>query len=171
MNVFLRKRFWSRYFFVLLMFCCCCCCCDGLRRFLWNCGRRSSPRWCMSEYGSAVDWCWQGKIEGLEEDPVRVPLYHIPTWTALVANPVLRGENPETNRLSSGTALLLLYCTPRSSGGSNPIVPARVERIRYSWPTNIILSADQKRQSLVEVNLSRRCLSLRINVDILKTCD
>jgi hypothetical protein len=47
-----------------------------------------------------VEWYWQGKTEVPGQKAV--PLLQITTWAGLGANPGLRGEAAETNRLSQG---------------------------------------------------------------------
>jgi hypothetical protein len=64
----------------------------------------------MSEYEASVEWYWQGKTEGLGENPVPVPICpQIPHWNELDANPGFRGEKPATNRLNYGMVLAYLF--------------------------------------------------------------
>jgi hypothetical protein len=54
----------------------------------------------VDEYGTLVEWYWQGKTEVLGAKPVPVPLFRPPiSWTDLGSNLRLRGERPVTNRL------------------------------------------------------------------------
>jgi hypothetical protein len=60
--------------------------------------------------GAPVEWNWQGNTEALGEKPVPVPLClpQIPYRLTPGSNPGLLGGRPATNRLSHGTALLIL---------------------------------------------------------------
>jgi hypothetical protein len=74
----------------------CCYYCEG-GGTVWSCGRCRvlylSPRWYMSEYGTPVEWYWQGKTEGLGKKtrPSATLSTTNPTWIALGAKQGLRG--------------------------------------------------------------------------------
>jgi hypothetical protein len=61
-------------------------------------------------YGAPVEWNWQGKTVVIREKRIPVPLCvpHIPHGLTPGSNSALRGERPATNRLSHGTAKIVL---------------------------------------------------------------
>jgi hypothetical protein len=78
---------------------------EGTRRCLWTAATNepiAHSRDYMWAWRTTVEWYWQGKPEELREEPVLVQLCPLQIRNGLDW-PGLRGERPETNRLSHGT--------------------------------------------------------------------
>jgi hypothetical protein len=69
------------------------------------------PPLSVHKYEAGCNDIWQGKIEGLRDEPAQRRLTTTePTWTILAMKPVLLGENPAINRLSCVLAAVRFIC-------------------------------------------------------------